>query len=99
MARGDLWEIRINRITYQICALEALRERLRCQEIWVAGANRYRNPDEDLPTDFDARREEYYAALRLPQDAKLFVARVQQEMREALQMLDLRLATNPDVKI
>jgi hypothetical protein len=36
--------------------------------------NRYRNPDEDLPADFDARREEYYATLRLPQDAKLFVA-------------------------
>ena len=92
-------KIRINRITYELCALEALRERLRCKEIWVAGANRYRNPDEDLPADFDARREEYYAALRLPQDAKLFVARVQQELREALEMLDLGLPTNPDVKI
>ena len=31
-------EIRINRITYEICVLEVLRERLRCKEIWVAGA-------------------------------------------------------------
>jgi DNA invertase Pin-like site-specific DNA recombinase len=38
----------INRITYAICALQALRERLRCKEIWVEGADRYRNPDEDL---------------------------------------------------
>ena len=28
---------RINRITYEICALQALREQLRCKEIWVEG--------------------------------------------------------------
>ena len=44
---------RVNRIYYEICVLQALRERLRCKEIWVAGADRYRNPDEDLPADFD----------------------------------------------
>ena len=31
---------RVNRITYEICVLEALREQLRCKEIWVTGANR-----------------------------------------------------------
>jgi hypothetical protein len=41
-------------VTYEICALQALRERLRCKEIWVVGANRYHNPDDDLPADFDA---------------------------------------------
>ena|ERR1700733_7590543 len=29
---------RVNWITYEICVLEALREQLRCKEIWVAGA-------------------------------------------------------------
>jgi hypothetical protein len=38
---------RINRINYEICVLKALRERLSCKEIWVVGANRYRNPDDD----------------------------------------------------
>jgi hypothetical protein len=47
---------RINRITYEICVLEALREKLRCKEVWVVGADRYRNPDEDLPADFEAQR-------------------------------------------
>jgi hypothetical protein len=56
---------RVNRITYEICVLEALRNRLRCKEIWVVGANRYRNPDEDLPTDFEAQRTSYYQALDL----------------------------------
>lgn len=39
---------RINRMNYEISVLQALREKLRCTEIWVAGANRYRNPDHDL---------------------------------------------------
>ncbi|MDJ0901104.1 MAG: hypothetical protein QNJ55_20065 [Xenococcus sp. MO_188.B8] len=32
---------RINRINYEICVLQALRERLCCKEIWVVGANRW----------------------------------------------------------
>src|SRR5271165_1959923 len=30
---------RVNRITYEICVLEALRDKLRCKEVWVVGAN------------------------------------------------------------
>ena len=44
---------RVNRISYEIYVLQALRERVRCKEIWVQGADRYRNPDEDVPADFD----------------------------------------------
>ena len=75
---------RINRITYEICVLEALREKLRCKEVWVVGANRYRNPDEDLPADFEAQRTPYYQALKLPLEADRFIADLQAEMREAL---------------
>ena len=64
----------INRITYEICVLEALRDQLRCKEIWVVGANRYRNPDEDLPADFGAQRTPYYEALNLPLDSECFIA-------------------------
>src|ERR1035438_4212782 len=38
-------------------------------------------------------------ALRLPQDAKTFIAGVQQEMREALETFDRGLPENPHVKI
>jgi len=54
---------RANRITYEICVLEALREQLRCKEIWVVGANRYRNPNEDVPADFETQRTAYYQVL------------------------------------
>jgi len=90
---------RVDRITYEICALEALRDQLRCKEVWVAGANRYRNPDEDLPADFDAQRAAHYQALNLPLDASVFIDSLREEMRAALATLDHGLPRNPDVRI
>jgi hypothetical protein len=90
---------RINRVTYEVAVLEALREQLRCKEIWVVGANRYRNPDEDLPADFEGNREAYYKALNLPLDADHFITQLQGEMREALGTLDAGLKKNPAVRI
>jgi TnpA family transposase len=90
---------RVNRITYEVCALSALREKLRCKEIWVAGANRYRNPDEDLPADFASSREAHYVALKLPLSAQQFIEKVRQEMKEELGALDRELPRNPDVSI
>jgi hypothetical protein len=54
---------RVNRINYEICVLRALRKRLRTKEIWVDGADRYRNPEQDLPADFADMRDSYYAML------------------------------------
>jgi hypothetical protein len=54
---------RVVRMVYEVCTFQALREALRCKEIWVVGADTFRNPDEDLPQDFEARRVEHYGAL------------------------------------
>ncbi|MBV8607386.1 MAG: Tn3 family transposase [Singulisphaera sp.] len=90
---------RINRINYEIAVLQALRDRLRCKEIWVVGADRYRDPDEDLPADFEAKREPYYEALGQPRDADAFVAGLQQSLREALDLLEWGLPRNRKVKV
>jgi TnpA family transposase len=90
---------RIHRINYEICTLQALRECLRCKEIWVEGGQRYRNPDDDLPQDFDAKRAAYYGALALPQDADTFIAKVQADMQEALTQFDRGLPQNPKVRL
>ena len=68
----------MNRINYEICVLQTLRERLRCKEIWAPGANRFRNPDDDLPTDFADRRAACYEHLGLPTDACAFTAMLTQ---------------------
>jgi hypothetical protein len=90
---------RINRINYEICVLQTLRERLRCKEIWVEGADRFRNPDEDLPADFATQRSAYYQALNQPQSADRFIETLQQAMQQALSQLDANLPNNDKVKL
>ncbi len=79
---------RVVRAVYEICTFQALRERLRCKEIWVVGADRWRNPNEDLPADFEAHRAAHYAALRKPLDPTAFIDQLREEMRTELGALD-----------
>ncbi len=61
---------RVTRTVYEACVFQALRDRLRCKEIWVVGADKWRDPDDDLPDDFEVRRAEYYEKLNKPRDAR-----------------------------
>ena len=90
---------RVIRTVYEACVFQALRDRLRCKEIWVVGADRWRNPDEDLPKDFDTRRAEYYDKLNKPRDATAFTAQLKAELRQALTTLDTDLPKLPWVTI
>ncbi|HJX09816.1 MAG TPA: Tn3 family transposase [Candidatus Binatia bacterium] len=89
----------INRINYEICVLESLREALRCKEIWVDGADRFRNPDEDLPQDFETKRDTYYMALNLPRDPQTFIHGLKQTLIEVLTMLNDGMPKNDKVAI
>lgn len=71
--------------------LEALRERVRVREIWVMGASHYRNPDNDLPTDFSQKRDIYYEALHQPTEADTFIEQIKGDMRKALRLLDVAM--------
>jgi TnpA family transposase len=92
-------EQRVNRINYELSVLTSLREQLRCKAVWVEGAEAYRDPDQDLPADFQARRVHYYQTLALPQDAATFTQGLQQEMMQALQRCNDTLADNDTVSI
>lgn len=90
---------RVDRISYELCVLQTLRDKLRCKEIWVEGADRFRNPDEDLPADFETQREGYYAALDLPTEADAFIAILQEQMTHALTELEQGFPKNDAVKL
>lgn len=90
---------RVNRISYELCVLTQLRECIRSKEIWVVGADRYRNPDDDLPKDFAARRSSYYSKLNLTQDAREFVAMVRKELEHELLLLNETMPRNEKVRI
>lgn len=82
---------RVVRMVYEIVTFQALRDALRCKEIWVVGAHSFRDPEEDLPKDFAARRVENYAELRKPLDPREFIAELKAEMRAELEALDTAL--------
>jgi TnpA family transposase len=89
---------KVTRTAYEICVLKTLREKLRCREIWVVGSRRYRNPEEDLPQDFEERKAFYYAELGIPTDGKAYVRSIREEMRQALESFNSTLPSNPKVK-
>jgi len=97
--RDEKGQERINRINYEISTLQALRDKLRCKEIWVLGANRYRNPDEDLPADFEQQREKNYKALNQPLEADVFINDLKLAMKSALDRFNAGIPKNPKVKI
>ena len=90
---------RINRISYELCVLSQLRTCIRAKEIWVVGADRYRNPDDDLPKDFEVKRHDYYADLKLTQDAKKFTRSIREKLEQELRSLNAEIPINDKVRI
>ena len=76
-----------------------MRDRIRAREIWVEGADRYRNPDEDLPKDFPEKREAYHAGLKLTRDAQEFSRSVREQLEHELLQLNTALPANDKVRL
>ena len=64
---------RVVRMVYEVCTFQALREQLRCKEIWVVGADRWRNPAQDLPMTSRTAASNTTRALRKPLDPTEFI--------------------------
>jgi TnpA family transposase len=82
---------RVERVPYELCVLVALRDAIRRREVYVDGGARWRNPEDDLPGDFDDTREIHYAALRQPVDPTEFITSLRQRLSDALTRLDQAL--------
>lgn len=74
----------IERVSYELCVLVAVKDALRRREIYVEGAARWRNPEEDLPADFEDNRDVHYENLRQPLDAAEFIATLKEAMRTSM---------------
>jgi TnpA family transposase len=90
---------RVNRISFELCVLTQLRDCIRSKEIWVVGADRYRNPDDDLPRDFEIRRDAYYSGLNLTPDARVFTVGIRAELERELLLLNETIPGNDKVKL
>ena len=54
---------RLNVTSCEPCVLNRLRDGIRSREAWVEGADRCRNPDQDLPAGFDERRDACFSVV------------------------------------
>jgi len=96
---GEGGSSKVNRTAYEICVLKVLREKLRCREIWVVGSRKHRNPEEDLPQDFEENKPDYYAKLEIPMDPKAYLQGIREELTRSLEGFNATLPHNPKVKI
>lgn len=96
LIKDDTGTERVNRIGYEICVLGVLRDRLRCKEIWVEHSYRWRDPDQDLPADFDAQRASYYHAIDKPADPEEFISGIRDRLTGGLDRLNQFVADGGD---
>jgi len=89
----------LDRHAYELCAVLSLRERLRSREVWVIGAERYKNPDDDIPDDFEEERGAYYEELGLSENAQAFTAGIKAELEEHLLAFNDELPNNGKVRV
>ena len=89
----------VNRINYELALLHSLKDRLQSKSVWIKDSYKYRNPDKDLPGDFEDRREYYYDLIDKPLSNKKFVATLKKELAQYLQRFDQELPQSNSVKI
>lgn len=89
----------VDKYSYELCTIITLREKLKCREVWVSNSQKYRNPDMDLPKDFEEKREEHYQSLGLDLSPVHFVESVRQELEEQLIALNTELPRNKKVSV
>jgi len=92
-------ESKIRRVDYELCALQSLKDKIRCREVWISGADKYRNPDEDLPKDFELKKNEYYLAINQPLNVDDFIEKIKSAMKDSLSKLNKTIPKSEKVKI
>jgi TnpA family transposase len=97
--RDELNNLRVLRKNYECAIFKLLRLKMKHKEVWVSGAFKYRDPVDDLPKDFDEKREKYFALMDAPLLAKDFIDKIKDEMRQNIQQLDNGYPKNELVNI
>lgn len=91
--------IKVNKYNYELAILEELKHFLSFKAIWIKRSYQYRNPEEDIPKDFEQKKQHYYEELGLPLDAKEFTTKLQKSLSNYLKKLNNKIPNNNLVKI
>jgi len=90
---------RIVKQYFELCVLQKLERGLKCKEVWVEGAFRYRNPDRDMPQDWQHSGVEYCQKSGIPADPREFIEPIRKEMVSGLEAADRYLSKKQEVYI
>ena len=75
-----------------------IRRKLAYKWLWIKGSYRYRDPQNDLPKDFEENKVFYYKKLGLPTNPKDFIKLSKTELCQALTSLNNSMPSNDKVK-
>lgn len=89
----------VNKFNYEMVVCNEIRRKLAYKGLWVNGSYRYRDPQKDLPKDFEENKEAYYKKLGLPTNPKDFTKLLKGELSQALTSLNYSIPGNDKVKI
>ena len=92
-------QLQVNKYNYELAVLEQVKDLLSFKGIWVNRSYRYRNPNKDLPKDFNKKRESYYKLLNLPLVPKEFTAKLKSSLANNLDVLNANIPNNKLVQI
>jgi hypothetical protein len=94
-------QTKVNRRYYELCVLKKLERALKCKEIWVEGSYSFRNPNEDLPSDWsdENRRVLHYQELGKPLDAQTFVRLLKERLTGAVEQFNRVLPSLDHLRI
>ncbi len=84
---------------YEICALTALRDGLRCKEIWVEDAYRYRDPQEDVHKDFYDKPDYYFEIMKQPREVNKFIDKAKNKLNHWMNILSKGFSKNSKMLI
>ncbi len=92
---------KINRKMYELCVLEKALKALKCREVWAEGSITFRNPDEDMPPDWqdENKRARLYVSIKHPVESVAFVEAERKRMTDALTEFNRTLPGNEHVKL
>lgn len=92
-------KIQINWHSLELAVFEVIKTQINVKNIWISGSYRYRNPDLDMPPDFDEKEDYYFELLGLWADPKVYIKKLQGRLNEGLQELNDSILSNQKVVI
>ena len=89
----------VSRKDYEYAIFKVLRDKLKTKEVWIVGAFKYRDPECDIPKDFDDNKEYYYGILNQQLTATEFNKPLKEKLSSAIINFDINLPKNKYVEI